>query len=74
MMVHWHIEVLGFTVPAQPNPRTVKCQHALVIRRVAAQVNENQSEPITAITGWETCSHEGYKVVGIPSIFITFTV
>ena len=22
MMVHWHIEVLGFTVPAQPNLRT----------------------------------------------------
>ena len=29
MMVYWYIEVLGFTVPAQPNLRTVKCQHPL---------------------------------------------
>ena len=30
MVIHWYIEVLGFTVLVQPNLRVVKCQHAVV--------------------------------------------
>ena len=69
-MVHWHIEVLGFTVPAQPNLRTRPTGYLPVLNR-AGGVGRLRYTDVTAygvcllpstygmITGWETCGYEG---------------
>ena len=82
-MVHWHIEVLGFTVPAQPNLRTRPTGYLPVLDR-AGGVGRLRYTGVTAydvcllpstygmITGWATRGYGPGKMPRPTGVIVGF--